>query len=141
LIEFFQDNFLDSDNTSESDSEGSSDRERVQSKKLEKITDFNLGRFCARRTRVYHEFTHWEYNLFKCIRDEVDDLHASSQSGGFFRIAYAGGKKPPEDLSDADGICEWLDERKVIDMQWEKIKNMMESARHLELASKKDDDD
>lgn len=119
--------------------------------------EFNLGRFCARRTRVYHEFTHWEvntflslawhealtlanqYNLFQSIRDEVDELHASNQSGGFFRIAYAGGKRPPEELDDADGICDWLDERKVIDMQWEKVKLMMESAQHLELASKTGD--
>jgi hypothetical protein len=82
-----------------------------------------------------------QHELFKCIRDEVDDLHAEKQSRGFFRVAYVGGKKPPKDLGDADGICEWLDERKVIDMQWQKIKNMMESARHLELVSKEKDDD
>ncbi|KAF8077922.1 hypothetical protein FPV67DRAFT_1615063 [Lyophyllum atratum] len=102
--------------------------------------EFHLGRFCAKRTRVYHEFTHWEYTLFKCIREEVDELHEHRQSRGFFRIAYAGGKKPPEDLDDADAICEWLDERKVIDMEWRKLKDMMESARHLELDRKGDDD-
>lgn len=82
-----------------------------------------------------------QYSLFKCIRQEVDDLHASRQSGGFFRISYSGTKKPPEDLDDADAIYEWLDERKVLDMEWQKIKDMMESARHLEMASKKADDD
>jgi hypothetical protein len=119
--------------------------------------EFNLGRFCGRRTRVYHEFTHWEvryslrllnrpliavnqYSLFRCVRQEVDDLHASKQSGGFFRIAYSGAKRPPKDLDDADAIYEWLDERKVIDMEWQKIKDMMESARHLEMAKKDDDD-
>jgi len=78
--------------------------------------------------------------IFKCIREEVDELHECDQSGGFFPIAYAGGKKPPKDLDDADGICDWLDERKVIDMQWTKLKDMMESARHLELDKKGDDD-
>ncbi|KAG5638369.1 hypothetical protein H0H81_000380 [Sphagnurus paluster] len=105
------------------------------------VVEFHLGRFCARRTRVYHEFTHWEYALFKCIREEVDELHESHQSHGFFRIAYAGGMKPPKDLDDADGICDWLDQRKVIDMEWKKLKDMMESARHLELDKKKDEDD
>ncbi|KAG6909692.1 hypothetical protein DXG01_015893 [Tephrocybe rancida] len=75
------------------------------------------------------------------IREEVDELHENSQSGGFFRIAYAGGLRPPDDLDDADEICEWLDQRKVIDMEWMKIKDMMESARHLELDRKKGDDD
>ncbi|RDB21388.1 Uncharacterized protein C17H9.06c [Hypsizygus marmoreus] len=128
----------DSDDTSDGDSESS---ESDDSEKEPKVVEFHLGRFCAKRTRVYHEFTHWEYSLFKCIRDEVDELHASKQSGGFFRIAYAGGKKPPDDLDDADGICEWLDERKVIDMEWKKIQDMMESARHLDLASKRGDGD
>lgn len=26
--------------------------------------EFNLGRFCGRRTQVYHEFTHWEVRCF-----------------------------------------------------------------------------
>lgn len=57
------------------------------------------------------------------------------------RIAYAGGKKPPKDLGDADGICDWLDERKIIDMEWQKVTAMMERARHLEMAKKRGDDD
>jgi hypothetical protein len=82
-----------------------------------------------------------QYSLFRCIRQEVDDLHASNQSGGYFRISYSGTKEPPEDLDDADAICEWLDERKVIDMEWQKMKDMMESARHLETTNKRGDDD
>ncbi|KAF9464729.1 hypothetical protein BDZ94DRAFT_1255770 [Collybia nuda] len=103
--------------------------------------DFHLGRFCGKRTQVFHDFSHWEYSLFNCIRQEVDELHTSDQSGGFVRIAYAGGKRPPKDLGDADGICDWLDERKIIDMEWQKITAMMESARHLEMARKRGDDD
>ncbi|KAF5380945.1 hypothetical protein D9615_003974 [Tricholomella constricta] len=135
----------DKERSSSSDSDDSegedSDAGSSGSEDQPAVIEFNLGRFCARRTQVYHEFTHWEYALFKCIRDEVDELHASRQSGGFFRIAYVGGMKPPEDLDDADSICEWLDQRKVIDMEWKKLKDMMESARHLELDRKKGDND
>jgi len=100
--------------------------------------EFSLGRFCAKRTRVYHELTHWEYRLFKCIREEVDDLHAAKQSKGFIRVPYAGRKRPPTDLGDADGICEWLDERKIIDMEWLHVKDVMESSLHLDMFSKDD---
>ena len=57
------------------------------------------------------------------------------------RIAYAGGKKPPEDLSDADGIMSWLDERGIIAAEWQKINHMMESANNLEIAAKRGDVD
>jgi hypothetical protein len=113
-----------------------------------------LGRFCAKRTRIFHEFSHWEvsvnasywrrrltnstnqYALFLCVCREVEELRGASQSGGFYRVAYIGGKQPPDDLGDADGICEWLDERQLIEIEWEKIKTMMESARHLEMSAK-----
>ena len=36
---------------------------------------------------------------------------------------------------------DWLDERKVIEMEWIKIKDMMESALHLEMAVKKGEED
>ncbi|KAF8894643.1 hypothetical protein BD779DRAFT_1502200 [Infundibulicybe gibba] len=116
--------------SSDEDSDGSIDPKK-------KSEEFHLGRFCAKRTRVYHEFTHWEYSLFRCIQREVDALHAEKLEDGFFRIAFSGGKNPPEDLSDADGICDWLDERKIIDMEWKKVKDMMESARNLEMAAKR----
>lgn len=79
--------------------------------------------------------------LFKSILQEVDDLHAAKQSKGFIRVAYEGRRRPPKDLSDADGICEWLDERKLIDMGWQRIKDIMESARHLEMVPGKEDAD
>ena len=56
-------------------------------------------------------------------------------------VAYAGGAKPPDDLSDADGIMTWLDERGMIATEWQRIKDMMESARNLEVASKRGEDD
>ncbi|KAF5377022.1 hypothetical protein D9757_007754 [Collybiopsis confluens] len=104
--------------------------------------EYHLGRFCARRTRVYHDLTHWEHMLFKTIRDEVDDLHISEQekgAGRFVRVAWVGGLKPPKDLHDADGICDWLDQRKIIEQEWEKLKGLMERARTLELDGKKGD--
>lgn len=57
------------------------------------------------------------------------------------RVAYSGGKAPPDDLEDADGIHEWLDDRRVIDLEWQKIKEAMESARTLEVASKRGEGD
>jgi hypothetical protein len=41
-----------------------------------------------------------------------------------------------EDISDADAIMDWLDERKIIEMEWRRIQDMMESARNLEMAVK-----
>ncbi|KAK0240094.1 hypothetical protein EDD85DRAFT_824273 [Armillaria nabsnona] len=107
----------------------------------EETREFYFGRFCAKRTRVYHEISHWEYKLFKSVENEVDELHVHKQSDGFVRVAYAGGKKPPEDLDDADGICEWLDERKFIDIEWQNIKELMERARQLESGANGNDSD
>lgn len=59
----------------------------------------------------------------------------------FVRVAFAGGKKPPEDLTDADGICDWLDQRGIISEEWRRVKDMMESARNLEMRAKNDEDD
>ncbi|KAI0647140.1 hypothetical protein C8Q79DRAFT_957904 [Trametes meyenii] len=94
---------------------------------------FDLGRFCAKRTRTYHQFTHWEYHLFHALKEEIDGLKATREGRSFVRVAYAAGKQPPEDLSDADAIMDWLDERQVITLQWHEIKTMMDSARHLEV--------
>ncbi|GJE90811.1 hypothetical protein PsYK624_069550 [Phanerochaete sordida] len=104
--------------------------------------EFNLGRFCARRTRVFHKFTHWEYHLFEALNQEVQDLrNRTGKRRVFVPVAYAGGAKPPDDLSDGDGIMAWLDERGMIGNEWQKIKDMMENARHLEVASKRGEDD
>ncbi|KAF8163326.1 hypothetical protein B0H34DRAFT_695018 [Crassisporium funariophilum] len=101
--------------------------------------EIHLGRFCAKRTRVYHQFSHWEYSLFQTISREIEELRHTSSKQGFHRIAYVGGKDPPKDLEDADGLCDWLDERRVIEMEWQKLKDMMESARHLEINAKRGD--
>lgn len=83
-----------------------------------------LGRFCSERIRVFHQISHWEvcilpyesflpfiiriqYDLFKCILAEVDQLYEVKQSSGivnlsdvFIPVKYADGKRP-EDLHDA----------------------------------------
>lgn len=89
-------------------------------------------------------------------------MHVADQGGDskFVRVAYAGGKGPPDgkivcshyrvfayfflkklDLEDADGICEWLDERQLVEMEWQKLKKTMESARNLEMAAKRGEED
>lgn len=121
--------------------------------------EFDLGRFCARRTHVFHMLTHWEvrwpkisfgrvklrllivqYSLYKSLSQEVHDLsNRSAKRRMFVPVAYAGGLKPPEDLKDADGIMNWLDERGVIETEWLRIKQIMESTTNLD--KRGDDDD
>lgn len=149
----------DSDSGSDTDSSSSHyDESEEEPLKLE----FNLGRFCAKRTRVYHGFCHWEVSiilpflslnhlfmsdqndLFCAIDREIQELRQAKTKGKkqqFYKIAWAGGKKPPDDLTDADEICEWLDDRQVIEMEWKKVKLMMDSARNLEMDAKRGDDD
>lgn len=74
-----------------------------------------------------------QYHLFHALRDEVEGLKAKEEGRSFVRVAYAAGKQPPQDLTDADAIMDWLDERQVINLQWHEIKTMMDSARHLEV--------
>lgn len=71
----------------------------------------------------------------------MDELRQSGGTRGFVRVAFAKGIKPPEDLTDADGIMDWLDQRGIIDMEWQTVKELMESARNLEMAAKKGEDD
>ncbi|CCM02373.1 uncharacterized protein FIBRA_04468 [Fibroporia radiculosa] len=82
----------------------------------------------------------FEHSLFKALLLEIDSLR-DGNANGFVRVAYAGSMKPPEDLSDADAIMEWLDSRGVINFEWLKIKEMMESARNLESRARKGEDD
>ena len=81
-----------------------------------------------------------QYHLFHALREEVDQLRATKSGRSFVQVAYAKGKQPPEDLTDADGIMEWLDERQVINLQWHEIKTMMDDARHLEVRGSRRDD-
>ncbi|KAJ6547605.1 hypothetical protein B0H19DRAFT_1166546 [Mycena capillaripes] len=100
--------------------------------------ELNLGRFCSERVKVFHQISHWEYDLFKCILQEVYQLHEAKQSSGivndrdvFVPVKYGDGKRP-QDLHDADAINDWLVSRSLVDMQWAKIKLLLEKARNLE---------
>lgn len=44
------------------DSDDDDSDEEEESKDIKK--EFHLGRFCARRTRVFHEFNHWEVRTY-----------------------------------------------------------------------------
>lgn len=101
--------------------------------------EFSFGRFCAKRARVYHGLTHWEYAVFTSVLEEVTALRSGT---GYIRVDYGGTSlEQPEDMEDADGICEWLDKRKMIDMEWQLLKKKMDDARHLEMAVKRGEDD
>lgn len=56
-------------------------------------------------------------------------------------MAFAKGLQPPGNLDDADGIMDWLDQRGVIEREWQRLRQMMESARNLEIASKGGEED
>jgi hypothetical protein len=63
----------------------------------------------------------------------------SGQRTGFVRVAHEGGQRPPDDPEDADGICEWLEDRKIILMEWQNLKEVMDSARKLDIGGKDDE--
>lgn len=44
---------------------------------------------------------------------------------------------PPEDLRDPDGICDWLDDRKVIDRERLILKEMLDSAHWLDAGARR----
>lgn len=66
---------------------------------------------------------------------------ARDDDNKFVRVAYVGGILPPENLEDADKTMDWLDQRRVIDIEWQKIRKMMDSARNLEISAKRGDAD
>jgi hypothetical protein len=56
------------------------------------------------------------------------------------RVAYYKGLLPPSDISDADGIMDWLDQRGFVTMEWQKIKEMMSSVGKLDSHTGREDD-
>ena len=71
----------------------------------------------------------------------MDNLrNRSTKDRVYIPVSYANNTQPPKDVNDADEIMTWLDGRGVISIQWQRIKDMMESARNLEIASKRGDD-
>lgn len=99
---------------------------------------FYLGRFCAARTQVFHEFSHWEYHLYHSLLREIDEVLDDNR--GFVRIAFAGGIEPPKDMRDADRVMDWLDQRGLIECEWQRVRGLMDSARNLEMRAKRGGD-
>lgn len=61
----------DSDSDSSEDSAGSN------------APEFNLGRFCGRRTHLYHSLSHWEVRgiVYSCLLLDVDMSDSTNYSG------------------------------------------------------------
>ena len=71
-----------------------------------------------------------------------DSSRRGGPSGRFFApVAYVGSVPPPDDLTDADGMMAWLDSRKIIDMEWQRIREMMDKGRRLEMSAKRGETD
>ena len=66
----------------------------------------------------------------------MDELRRGSK---FVRVGYYKGLLPPADLTDADGIMDWLDQRGFVKLEWEKIRELMESSSNLD--ARRDGDD
>lgn len=54
------------------------------SKRKTNNKEFNLGRFCARRGRVFHQFSHWEVRKVSLSIINVSD----PRSTPFFKLSY-----------------------------------------------------
>ncbi|KAJ7685225.1 hypothetical protein DFH06DRAFT_35238 [Mycena polygramma] len=131
----------DKDASSDKDSDSEESSGAVAKKNIKK---FGLGRFCSERVQVFHQISHWEYELFNCILQEVDQLHEAKISSGivndrdvYVPVKYVDGKRP-QNLDDADSIYEWLLERSIVDMEWDKVKSLIVNARNVETATKTD---
>jgi hypothetical protein len=77
-----------------------------------------------------------QFHLFEILEQEITALRKSKRKG-FVKVARAGGRQPPQDLTKADDIMEWLDSRGIIEEQYTVLKDMTESARHLEVDMKR----
>jgi hypothetical protein len=101
---------------------------------------YDLGRFCATRAAIFHQFSHWEYKVFHSLKEELCVLHKRSKKG-YVTIRRENGTRPPEDLADADGLVDWLEDRGVIENEYKQVKDMIAQAHKLESAAKKGEDD
>ncbi|KAJ7303796.1 hypothetical protein DFH08DRAFT_903539 [Mycena albidolilacea] len=116
------------------------DDDKKHRKKDSKLKVFNVGLFCAERVQVFHKICHWEYELFKSISHEVDKLHEAKQSSGVFndRDVFVPIKEHNiKDMDDADAIYEWLDQRNKVEIEWQKIKLILEQAQNVDSTMKR----
>lgn len=82
---------------------------------------FHLGRFCARRTRVFHQYAHWEHDLYSAIELRVRNVD-------------------DHETKTPDEIVALLDGRGVVDFEWKRMNELIESAQKLEVAAKRGED-
>ncbi|QRW14379.1 hypothetical protein RhiLY_13378 [Ceratobasidium sp. AG-Ba] len=96
-------------------------------------TSFDLGRFCQARVRCYHNFVHWEWQLFESIHAEIEVLRTAA-----LRRDPAKQDRPAAD--DPDGIMAWLDRRGIVEQEWHRLEGLMEDARGLEFRKGNEDE-
>ncbi|KDQ07905.1 hypothetical protein BOTBODRAFT_38344 [Botryobasidium botryosum FD-172 SS1] len=121
----------DEDDDSENDN-NENDSEEDEGGAIAKMEEFNLGKFCAKRTRVWHLYTHWEYNLFHALLEEVESLRNPGSSRGFVRTRWGSRGEIPKNIDNPDEVMDWLDRRGIIQQEWQKIQNIMERAHTLQ---------
>ncbi|KAK7019347.1 hypothetical protein R3P38DRAFT_2978563 [Favolaschia claudopus] len=117
---------------------GELDDEFLKKKRSKTDSDksFNVGRFCAERTLVFHKICHWEYELFTSIAREVDELREMKQSSGFFNDRDVFVPIKEHDVKD-DAIFEWLKKRNKVEMEWQKIQALLTQAQNVDQATKR----
>lgn len=76
--------------------------------------------------------------MYRSLLREIDEVLDDNR--GFVRIAFAGGAKPPKDMRDADKVMDWLDQRGLVEFEWQRVRELMEKARNLEMRAKKGGD-
>ena len=64
----------------------------------------------------------------------------SGEKTGFVRAAAAD-VSPPDDISDADQVMDWLDNLNAIHEEWQKVKKLMTDTTNFEADAKRGGDD
>lgn len=76
--------------------------------------------------------------MYHSLLEQIDEVLDGNR--GFVRIAFAGGLKPPKDMRDADKVMDWLDQRGLIEFEWQRVRELMDKARNLEIRAKRGGD-
>lgn len=101
--------------------------------------EFHLGRFCARRTRCFHSFAHWEVRLHEDQSNATADIILKHEL--FIAIEMRVRNTEGWRKMTPDDIMETLDERGIVEQEWKRVNDLMESARNLEVTSKRGEED
>ncbi|CAE6443942.1 unnamed protein product [Rhizoctonia solani] len=118
--DYDRDTFEPINRRSESVDSDESDSEEVK-------TTFDLGRFCQARVRSYHNFVHWEWQLFELATDEIEILRTAHR-----RKDPGPGRGQRPAANDPDGIMNWLEGRGIVQQEWARLERLMDGARGLE---------